>query len=75
MKVYGIFRKGENYTILTGETDSLEKDIIEVEYQGFTHTYQKKEIGLSLFREIWQAEDVLVDLGRMKANTDFTVRR
>lgn len=67
MKVYGIFRKGESFIILTGETENLEKDLIEVEYQEFTHTYRKKDIGLSLFGEAWEAEEIMKDLGRMKA--------
>ena len=66
MKAYGIFRKGENLIILTGETESLEKDLIEVEYRGFSHTYSQKDIGVSLFREAWEAEEVMGDLERMK---------
>ena len=66
MKAYGIFRKGESFIILTGETENLEKDLIEVEYRGFSHTYSQKDIGLSLFREAWEAEEIMEDLERMK---------
>lgn len=40
MKVYGIFQKSDSFIILEGETDTLEKDLVSVEYQGFSYAYR-----------------------------------
>lgn len=59
MKVYGIFQKSDSFIILEGETETLEKDLIAVEYQGFSYAYRKADVGRTLFQEPWEAEEVL----------------
>lgn len=59
MKVYGIFQKSDSLIILEGETETLEKDLISVEYQGFSYAYRKADIGRTLFRESGEAEEAL----------------
>ena len=59
MKVYGIFQKSNSLIILEGETETLEKDLISVEYQGFSYAYRKADVGRTLFQEPGEAEEVL----------------
>lgn len=59
MKVYGIFQKSDSLIILEGETDTLEKDLVSVEYQGFSCAYRRADVGRTLFQEPWEAEEAL----------------
>lgn len=59
MKVYGIFQKSDSLIILEGETETLEKDLVSVEYQGFSYTYRRDDVGRTLFQEPWEAEEAL----------------